>query len=75
MMMSQFDAERKAENGALNDAQQLVNHLHNTEGFVRFKTGSDNRLTCIAWASKEQQKLAVRYHKVIVQDNTFNTNA
>ncbi|CAB1096127.1 unnamed protein product [Ectocarpus sp. CCAP 1310/34] len=72
-MMAQFDAERQAENGAFNDAQLLVGHLQNTEAFLRFKH-EDGRMTCIAWASQDQKVLAMRYHKIIIQDNTFNTN-
>ncbi|CAB1105322.1 unnamed protein product [Ectocarpus sp. CCAP 1310/34] len=69
-----FDAERKADNGVFNDAQLFVSHLQHSEAFMRFKADEQSRITSIAWAYQQQKYNAVRYHFVIVQDNTFNTN-
>lgn len=73
-MRAAFDAERKADNGVFNDAQLFVSHLQQSEAFMRFKADEQGRITSIAWAYEQQNYNAVRYHSVIVQDNTFNTN-
>ncbi|CBJ27979.1 putative far-red impaired response protein [Ectocarpus siliculosus] len=73
-MRDAFDAERKADNGVFNDAQLFVSHLQQSEAFMRFKADEQGRITSIAWAYQQQKYNAVRYHSVIVQDNTFNTN-
>ncbi|CAB1115131.1 unnamed protein product [Ectocarpus sp. CCAP 1310/34] len=41
---------------------------------MKFKMDEHNRIKCIAWAYPEQEQNARRYHRVILQDNTFNTN-
>ena len=58
---------------AYNDAQRFVQQLQQEKCFMSFKTAEDSRISCIAWAHEEQVQNAVRYHSIIVQDNTFNT--
>lgn len=60
--------------GGLNDAQKLIKTLEGEGAFVRFKLDDDSRLVSMAWAHEVQRENAVRYHSVIVQDNTHGTN-
>lgn len=73
-MLKQFENEEAAKKGYVNDAQELLAHLQKTECFLRFKMDNEGRVTCIVWAHQQQQAMAMRYHSVIIQDNTFNTN-
>ena len=66
--------QKTADNGGLNDAQELISQLTDSEAFLRFKLDEKNRVTCIAWAFEEQRLNALRYCSIIIQDNTFNTN-
>ncbi|CAN0274374.1 unnamed protein product, partial [Scytosiphon promiscuus] len=52
-----------------------MNELHRQSCFVRFKTDSEKRITCVFFATPEQVELLTQYGSVIIQDNTFNTNA
>ncbi|CAB1111409.1 unnamed protein product [Ectocarpus sp. CCAP 1310/34] len=73
-MMKQFENEEAAKKGYVNDAQELIAYLQKTECWLRFKVDNEGRITCIVWAHQQQMAMAMRYHSVIIQDNTFNTN-
>lgn len=73
-MRVRFDAERADEKGGSNDAQQLVQRLQLEDCWMRFQLDEGGRIRRIAWALEEQRQNALRYHSVIIQDNTFNTN-
>ncbi|CAM9403456.1 unnamed protein product, partial [Ascophyllum nodosum] len=73
-MRLKLDKERSEERGPFNDAQMFVLQLQQENCWMRFKTDEDGRMMCIAWAHEAQQLNALRYHSIIIQDNTFNTN-
>ena len=73
-MRLKMNKERSDERGSFNDAQMFVKLLQEESCWMRFKTDEDGRMTSIAWAHEAQQLNALRYHSVIIQDNTFNTN-
>ena len=57
------------------DAHAFMTELHRKGCFVRFKTDLQRRITCVFFATPEQVDLLTHYGSVIIQDNTFNTNA
>eukprot|EP00904_Undaria_pinnatifida_P001816 jgi/Undpi1/11635/HiC_scaffold_35.g13930.m1 len=57
------------------DAHAFVTDFHRNGCFVRFATDSQKRITCVFFATPEQVELLTHYGSVIIQDNTFNTNA
>lgn len=73
-MRTRFDNEEAALRGSANDAQVFLTQLQEANCWFRFKADPAGRITDIAWAHEEQQRNALRYHSVIIQDNTFNTN-
>ncbi|CAB1104719.1 unnamed protein product [Ectocarpus sp. CCAP 1310/34] len=56
------------------DARQFLGKLQKEDLWVRFQLDEDRRVTHIAWALDEQKRNALRYSRIIIQDNTFNTN-
>lgn len=70
-----FNKEEADNLGRANDAQQLLERLQREGCWMRFQLDTAGRITRIAWPLDEQRHNALRYHKVIIQDNTFNTNA
>lgn len=73
-MRFKLDKQKAADTGAWNDAQMFVEHLQQKKCWMRFKTDESARIACIAWAHEAQELNAMRYHSVVIQDNTFNTN-
>lgn len=65
----------KESTGKTTDVHAFMNELHRQSCFVRFKTDSEKRITCVFFATPEQVELLTQYGSVIIQDNTFNTNA
>lgn len=57
------------------DAQLFINELIQEGAFFQFATDEEGRLGSIFWATKEQVDMARRYSSVVIQDNTFSTNA
>ena len=57
------------------DAHAFMTDLHRKGSFVRFATDTQKRTTCVFFATPEQVELLTHYGPVIIQDNTFNTNA
>ena len=62
-----------ADTAVFYDAQLFVKELQQSGCFLRFKVDGQGRMTSIAWAHPKQQQNAMKYHSVIIQDNTFNT--
>lgn len=56
------------------DARQFLGKLQKDDVWVRFQLDEDKRVTHIAWALDEQKRNALRYSRITIQDNTFNTN-
>ncbi|CAB1112238.1 unnamed protein product [Ectocarpus sp. CCAP 1310/34] len=73
-MRVRFNKEQADELGGANDAQQLLERLQLEGCWMRFELDNAGRITRIAWATDEQRKNVLRYHWIIIQDNTFNTN-
>ncbi|CBJ33576.1 hypothetical protein Esi_0519_0001 [Ectocarpus siliculosus] len=71
---ARLDKQRLEDAGGANDAEQLLERLQLEGCWMRFALDEAGRVKRIAWALVEQQKNALRYHSVIIQDNTFNTN-
>ncbi|EXX75372.1 hypothetical protein RirG_042450 [Rhizophagus irregularis DAOM 197198w] len=51
--------------------QKKAEDLH---WIVDFELDKDNRLTCLLWMSSDQVDLWLRYHDVVINDNTARTN-
>lgn len=66
---------RHVRNPEESDAQDFVAKLMKEEVFFRFTLDAEDRLGTIFWASEDQVYMARQYSSVIIQDNTFNTNA
>ena len=62
------------DNAVYNDAHMFLKQLQQGNCFLRFKMDEEERLSCIAWAHEEQVLNALKYHSVIIRDNTFNTS-
>lgn len=60
--------------GHANDAQQLLERLQKEDAWVRFQLDTAGRVSRIAWATSDQRTNALQYFRIIIQDNTFNTN-
>eukprot|EP00904_Undaria_pinnatifida_P003962 jgi/Undpi1/13567/HiC_scaffold_8.g03226.m1 len=64
---------RSAEKTA--DAHAFMTDLHRKGCFVIYLRHSQKRITCVLFATPEQVELLTHYGSVIIQDNTFTTNA
>ncbi|EXX71211.1 protein FAR1-RELATED SEQUENCE 11-like [Rhizophagus irregularis DAOM 181602=DAOM 197198] len=62
-----------------NDASDLLINLvqkkqEDPQFFVKFELDNDNRLTRLFWMTPEQVVLWIKYHDIIINDNTAKTN-
>lgn len=73
-IITRAERERAAEMGHSNDAQQLLERLTKEGAWFRFQLDRAGRVSRIAWATLEQRANALRYFRIVIQDNTFNTN-
>ncbi|CAM9923869.1 unnamed protein product [Scytosiphon promiscuus] len=71
---TKFDKTIAANNRAFSDAQTILPHLRPEGCWMRFKVDAAGRIACVAWAHEVRWLNVLRYHSVIIQDNTFNTN-
>jgi hypothetical protein len=69
----------KVKSDVRNDASHLLktliqNKSNNPEWIVKFQLDQENRLTRLFWMSPTQVALWLKYHDVIMNDNTHKTN-
>ena len=74
-IIKRYEKEQADKREHANDAQQLFTRLQQENVWVRFQLDKDGRIVRIAWALEDQKKNALRYYPIIIQDNTFGTNA
>lgn len=66
---------REESGNSSNDAIALLDELRKDPGnVVRFITNQAGQLATIAWRTRKQKNLTLRYSSVVVQDKASNSN-